>query len=159
MQIPNSIQIERVRSTLAIQFPGIDLDTVLGELAVTISRKTDRVRGVFDRKTEERLFSLRTSDGRYVPTFQGGRRLLSSGYEGNRVVMNDDAAPFIARGKSAFCKHVVRCDDNVVPYSEVLLVDEANELLAVGTSHQPGYAMLVLDTGIAARVKHARDRQ
>lgn len=154
-----AIQMERIKSTLTIQFPGIALDRIVNEIAVSISRKTGRIRGISDKQTGERLFSLRTSDGRYLPTFEGGRRLLKSGYEAQRIIMSSEASPFIASGKSAFCKHVLSVDPGVVPYSEVLLLDEDGNYLAVGTAQQPGYAILDLDSGVAAKIKHARDKQ
>lgn len=154
-----AIQSERIHATLAIQFSGVTLDDLVEEVKVSISRKTGRIRGISDKQTGDRLFSLRTSDGRFLPTYEGGRRLLDSGFEQNRIVMMNEAAPFVATGKSAFCKHVVAVDDTIVPYGEVLVLDEDNNYLAVGTARQPGYAMLHLNRGVAAQIKHARDKQ
>ena len=48
------------------------------------------------------------------------------------MVLNDDAAPFVAKGKTAFCKFVVDCDPEIRAYEEVLLVDKDDKLLATG---------------------------
>lgn len=154
---PTSIQLDRIKSTLSIQFPGIQFEKLVKNITIQVSRKTGRIRGIIDADTDERLFSLRTSDGRFVPTFEGGKRLLASGQLTNRVVMNRDAEPYVAKGKSAFCKFVVDTDHNIQPGGEVLLVNEDNELLAVGTAVQPGYAMLELTSGVAVNPKHSRD--
>ena len=152
---PNAVQLERIRTSLGIQFPGIRLEKIIKTLEVTISRKTGRVRAILSGDTL--LFSLRTSDGRYLPTFEGGQWLLAQGYTGNQVVMNADAAPFVAAGKSAFCKHVITVDRALIPGAETLLMDEDGQLLAVGTAQHPGYIIEILDTGMAARVKHSKD--
>ena len=46
--------------------------------------------------------------------------------------MNDDAAPFVAKGKTAFCKFVLDCDPEIRALEEVLLVDKDDNLLATG---------------------------
>ena len=66
----------------------------------------------------------------------------------------NDAAPFVSEGKSAYCKHITKVDDNIIPEIEVLLMSEENTLLAIGTAVQPGYAMLQLESGIAVKSKH-----
>ena len=46
--------------------------------------------------------------------------------------MNEDAAPFVTKGKTAFCKFVVSCDPEIHAFEEVLLVDKDDNLLATG---------------------------
>ena len=154
---PNAIQYERMTATLSLQFPGCDIARLLDHIEVVISRKTGRIRAITDSITKEQLFSLRTSDGRFLPTYAGGLRLLVCGYSSGCLVMNEEAAPFIASGKSAFCKHVVRADCDIVPESEVLLLDTLGNLLGVGTAKQPGYIIDLFQSGLAAKVKHCRD--
>ena len=157
MKKANSAQFDRVEATLMMQFPDINIKEVIGEMGVMLSRKTNRIRSVGDLQSGQILFSLRTSDGRYVPSFEGGLRIIKSGFEKNRIFISKDAVPFVAKGKSAFCKHVLKVDDNIVPGLEVFVMSEDNELIAIGSSFHPGYAMQLLQNGVAAKIKHSRD--
>lgn len=157
MKKANSAQFDRVEATLRMQFPDINIEEVIGEMGVMLSRKTNRIRSVGDLQSGQILFSLRTSDGRYVPSFEGGLRIIKSGFEKNRIFISKDAVPFVAKGKSAFCKHVLKVDDNIVPGLEVFVMSEDNELIAIGSSFHPGYAMQLLQNGVAAKIKHSRD--
>jgi predicted RNA-binding protein (TIGR00451 family) len=100
------------------------------------------------------LFSLRPLDGHFIPSIAGAKRILATGYRRNIVVMDHDAAPFVAKGKTAFCKFVLSADEQIVPQAEVFLLDEEDQLLAVGTALHPAYAMLQLKSGPAVRVRH-----
>ncbi|MHA2503676.1 MAG: PUA domain-containing protein [Candidatus Kariarchaeaceae archaeon] len=155
---PSQNHMEKLESTLYFQFPGLDTAEVLKDITINLSRKTGRIRGVFDRDSNIQLFSLRTNDGRYLPTFTGALRIHDSGYTGMRVVMEDEASPFIAKGKSAFCKHIVSAGKEIIVGSEVLVYDIGGNLLAVGTAQQPGYAMEELQSGLAVRVKHSVEK-
>jgi uncharacterized protein with predicted RNA binding PUA domain len=157
MKKANSAQFDRVEATLRMQFPDINIEEVIGDMGVMLSRKTNRIRSVGDLQSGQILFSLRTSDGRYVPSFEGGLRIIKSGFEKNRIFISKDAVPFVAKGKSAFCKHVLKVDDNIVPGLEVFVMSEDNELIAIGSSFHPGYAMQLLQNGVAAKIKHSRD--
>ncbi|MHA2250053.1 MAG: hypothetical protein ACXAD7_06815 [Candidatus Kariarchaeaceae archaeon] len=107
----------RIHTVLTAQFQGIQLVQVLGEVNIEISKKTKRIKYIYDSSNNEKqlLFSLRTSDGRFLPTMEAARRILASGYNENRIFVNDEAAPFVAKGKTTFCKHVLKVDDNIVP--------------------------------------------
>lgn len=146
----STAQYLKVSQSLQLQYSGIKIE--FSNLQVEISRKTGRIRSIIEN--DKLLFSLRTSDGRFLPTMDGAQYLLSKGYNGNRVYVNDDSAPYVAEGKSAFCKHIVKCDENIVPEMEVFLLSLNDELLAVGTAVQPGYAMLQLQSGVAVKIKH-----
>lgn len=154
---PTDIQRHRLEVVLNTQFPHLDAGSLINEITIQISRKTRRIRSVYS-SDGTLIFSLRTNDGRYIPTFAGGKAMLEVGYEGQRVVVNDDAAPFVAAGKSVFCKHVLKVDQDVRPGSEVLVFSQSQDFLAVGIANQPGYAMLQLQSGVAVKNKHCRDK-
>ncbi|MCI4367916.1 MAG: hypothetical protein L3K08_09195, partial [Thermoplasmata archaeon] len=115
-----------------------------------------------------RLRSLRTSDGNPAffigpdgmprPTFKGGERLMAArpGPRG-RIRVAPDAIPFVREGRSLFSKFVAGGDPTLVPGQSALLVDEADELLAVGRLLLAPSEMGRLRRGVAVRVTaHAR---
>ncbi|MCE7735283.1 MAG: hypothetical protein GPJ54_10425 [Candidatus Heimdallarchaeota archaeon] len=150
---PSAIQFERIKAILAIQFEGLNSSSLLQNIDITISKKTKRIKEIFELKddSKELLFVLRPNDGRFLPSMYGAQRILDTGFQKNRVIMNHEASSFVKKGKSAFCKHVIQIDDNIHPNSEVFILDPDLNLLAVGSASQPGYAMIELQAGIAVK--------
>lgn len=151
---PSAFQYDRIKTVLSTQYPTLDVDKILGNVDISVSRKTRRIREIFDVADEKiLLFTLKTSDGRYLASYEAGRRMLESGYWDRIVEMNDESVEFIKRGKSAFCKHVIAVHGTVQPLQEVLLVDQHRNLLAIGSAVQPGYAMMQLESGVAVKTR------
>jgi len=69
------------------------------------------------------------------------------------VTVSRDAAPFVAKGKSVFAKHVVAADGEIRPQEEVMVLNEDNELLAVGKAILTGREMTAFKRGVAVRVR------
>lgn len=153
---PSSFQLSQIHITLMAQFSEIQPEMILGAVDVKISKKTQRIKSVYCIVDNEKilLFSLRTSDGHFLPTFEAARRILASGYNGNRVYVDDEAVPFVSRGKTAFCKYITKVDKNIYPKSIVFLLDKSEHLLAVGSAVQPGYAMLELQSGAGVNIRY-----
>lgn len=149
----SAIQLERIKVILAMQFEGLDTSSLLENIEITISKKTKRIKEIFDVKEGEKnlLFVLRPNDGHFLPSLLGAQKILDLGYQAHRVIMNSDSTPFVKKGKSAFCKHVIKVDDDIQPHTEVFLLDPDMNLIGVGSALQPGYAMLELDAGIAVK--------
>ncbi len=155
---PKPVDRERLARTLGFQFPGVDFTAFFrrDDIYVVYSRKTRRVSYV--HLGDRHLFSLRTSDGRYQPTFAGGLLLLELGLEKQRITVAPDAVPFVADGKSLYTRHVMTADSGIAPGSEVLLLSPEGELLAVGTSVHPTHALHSLVNGVAVKVKHSLNK-
>jgi 7-cyano-7-deazaguanine tRNA-ribosyltransferase len=121
------------------------------------SRRTGRLRAIV--RGSEPVFVVGT-DGLPRPTFRGGARLhpaLPPGRE--RVVVHDDAVPFVREGRSLFSTFVVQADPALVPGASALLVDERDAYLAVGRLLLAPHEMGRLRRGVAVRVvAHARSR-
>jgi len=128
----------------------------LGEgLRAERSRRTGRLRAM--HRDGEPEFIVGT-DGIPRPTFRGGARLhacLPPGRE--RVIVLDDAVPFVREGRSLFSTFVVGADPALVPGTTALLVDERDAYLAVGRLVLAPHEMGRLRRGVAVRVTaHAR---
>ncbi len=104
-----------------------------GDIQIVKSRKTGKIRHVYD--DEELIATIRASDGIFVMSMEGARRLHNYlEYPKNRVVVNSDAEPFAREGKSIFAKFVIDIDINIRANDEVLIVNENDDLLAFGKS-------------------------
>ena len=114
------------------------------------SRRTGRLRGMV--RGGEPEFVVGT-DGVPRPTFRGAARLhslLPPGRE--RVVVHEDAVPFVREGRSLFSAFVVHADPALVPDSTALLVDENDVFLSVGRLVLAPHEMGRLHRGVAVRV-------
>ncbi len=69
------------------------------------------------------------------------------------VKLEDFAEPFVAKGRSAFAKHVIDVDLEIRPQEEVIVISQKNEVLAVGRALLSGTEMKAFNKGIAVRVR------
>jgi len=119
---------------------------------VVFSKRTGRIRHVY--LGDELLATLRPRDGMFSLTIAGAKR-IRDGVKPLRlwVIVQKDAAPFVAKGRSVFAKHVVDADDEIRPLEEVLVLDEDSEVLAVGKAILTGAEMKAFKRGVAVRVR------
>ena len=85
--------------------------------------------------------SMRAHDGMFTLKPAGARRLHAAWKAPRmRVVVNEDAVPFVSVGKSAFAKFVTDMDPELRPGDECLVVGPGDELLGVGPDVADGAA-------------------
>ncbi len=148
--------ISIVRATLDMQF-GSSIGTRLVmqdgiEITFRKSRKTGRIRNIFFNKGH--VFSINARSGRIILTREGAKILHRNlDFPGYRVVIMEDAIPFVRKGKSVFSRFVLECDEEIRPGDQVLVVDEKDELLAWGKALLNRKEMMDFDTGAAVNVK------
>jgi 7-cyano-7-deazaguanine tRNA-ribosyltransferase len=120
--------------------------TVRGER----SRHTGRLRTVV---SDGKPSFVVGTDGLARPTFFGATILGPLLQEGrSRVVVSEDAAPFVSRGRSLFSRFVVSADPLLSPDQTALVVDRSDRLLAVGRLLLAPHEMPHLRRGVAVRV-------
>lgn len=114
---------------------------------------TKRIRQILHEGN--RIATLRAHDGMLTLSIEGARKLHAFiEYPGLRVVVNRDAAPFVAKGKTAFARHVVAVDPGIRAGDEVLVVDEDDRLLATGKAMLSAIEMRSFKKGIAVDVRN-----
>ncbi len=102
----------------------------------------------------EPVCAVRASDGHIILNRRGALALLGALPAPRlRVIVSDEAAPFVARGKTVFAKHVVEADPEIRPGEEVVVVSSRGELLATGTAVLAGVEMKEFRSGIAVKVR------
>jgi uncharacterized protein with predicted RNA binding PUA domain len=119
---------------------------------IKIVRTKGRIRQVWLKG--EILCSVRASDG-FIVLNRKGAEMLHSVLKPSRlrVVVEDDAAPFVSQGKTVFAKHVVAADREIRPAEEILVVDSKDRLLASGRALLSGQEMLAFKVGKAVQVR------
>ena len=117
---------------------------------------TKRIRQIlFDN---ERIATVRAKDGMLTLSMKGAGKLHGFiKFPDQRVVVNNDAAPFVAKGKTAFSRHVVAVDPEIRAGQEVLVVDENDRLLATGKTVLSALEMQAFKKGIAVDIRSGID--
>jgi len=151
--------LEKTRKIADYQF-GKDAGTVLipDDAKITFSRTTGRIRHIHSKG--KLLATLRPTDGMLSLTVDGAKRLNQEGHIADMMVeVSKDAAPFIAKGKSVFAKHIIHASAKIQPYEETIVRNKDGELLAVGKAVLTGREMMTFKRGIAVRVRRGTGEQ
>jgi len=145
--------LSKIRCVADYQF-GKDVGVKLfpGIVRIVYSKNTGKIRHI--HLNEEMLATLRPTTGLFALTIAGAKRLVC---EVNPlcywVKIQDDVEYFIAKGRSAFAKHVTNADPEIRANDEVLVINSRNEVLAVGRALLSGTEMKAFNRGIAVRVR------
>jgi uncharacterized protein with predicted RNA binding PUA domain len=146
------MMLERVRVIADYQFGRGAGAALFPDGVRFIMGRTGRLRQVLEGS--KRIATLRANDGFLILSAYGGQKLKEAlPFPEKRVIMNDDAAPFVAKGKTAFCKFVVDCDPQIRALEEVLLVDKDDNLLATGQALLCAAEMKAFKKGTAVSVR------
>jgi uncharacterized protein with predicted RNA binding PUA domain len=152
-QISQQSHLKRVRTIADYQFGRGAGEVLFPDNVEFQFSATKRVRQILLDKN--RLATVRARDGMLTLSIDGARRLHEfAKYPGLRVVVNGDAAPFVAKGKTAFARHVVSVDPDIRAGEEVLVVDEADRLIATGKAVLSAIEMLSFKKGRAVDVRN-----
>ncbi len=144
-------EIRMIKAILSIQYDK-DAPKILEnkEIYVSVSPDTGRVRYIIlDGKN---IGTLRASDNFFVPSIEGAKIIKNVlPWPKYRVVVTEDAAPFIAKGRTIFCKHVILADLYIRPGDEVFIVDKEDNLVALGKALIAGEDMVAKKRGKAVK--------
>lgn len=123
------------------------------KIEIAISNKNQRMRYIYI--DGNLVCIIRPNDGLMLLTYNGGKILKDIIRSPRmRVIVQNEVSQFISQGRNVFAKHIIDADEEIRPYSEVLVVNEADDLLAVGKAILNREEMLTFKTGIAVKVRH-----
>ena len=146
--------LERLRTIADYQFGKGAGEALFPEGVKFILSRTGRVRQIVSGN--RRIATVRANDGFLILSAYGGERLKPVlPFPQKRVIMNDDAAPFVAKGKTAFCKFVLDCDPEIRAMEEILLVDKDDNFLATGQALLAAAEIKAFKRGTAVHVRYA----
>jgi len=117
----------------------------------TFSRRTGKIKNVL---LDSNLVATLRTDGGLALTIYGAKLLMQSPkFKENCVTVSNDVCEFISDGKSVFCKHVVNCGNNVRVGSDVAVLDEQENVIAVGKAVLSGKMIREFKRGVAVKVR------
>lgn len=147
--------LRRIAAVADMQFGRGASEALLdGKTTIIKSKRTGKIRNVICDGSH--VLSMRAEDGLFTLKLEGGRRLRRRfRHPLLRVVVGGDAVPFVKEGKSVFAKFVSDCDPDLRPFDECLVVDEADEFLAVGRTLLTRDEMLSFQQGMAVKTRES----
>jgi predicted RNA-binding protein (TIGR00451 family) len=147
--------INKIRSIADYQF-GKNVGNILFPEGVEIlySKGTGKIRYV--NLNGKRLATLRPTDGLFSISVKAGlllskRKDLVSCF----VKIQNDVAEYIAKGGDVFATHILKANKEIRAQNEVIVLDENDNILAVGRAKMSGSEMLSFKKGVAVKVRHA----
>ena len=149
------LDMRRISAVADMQFGRGASEALLnGEITIIKSKRTGKIRNII--RDGNHVFSMRAEDGLFTLKMDGGRRLhMGLKYPLLRVVVTNDAEPFVKDGKSVFAKFVKDCDPDLRPFDECLIVNENDTLLAVGRTLLNRDEMLAFRHGMAVKTRES----
>src|SRR5574341_1147365 len=135
----------------AIFGPNISSHVPVDKLDFTFSRRTGRIKNIL---LDNNLVATLRTDGGLALTIFGAKLLLQSpNFKENCVTVSNDVSEFISNGKSVFCKHVVNCGNNVRVGSDVAILNEDGNVIAVGRAVLSAKMIREFKRGAAVKVR------
>jgi predicted RNA-binding protein (TIGR00451 family) len=147
-------ELGKVRTIADYQFGlGVGAKLFPDEVEIQFSPRTGRIR--FINLNGERLATLRPTDGMLSLSIKAAKFMaqnlpLAKCY----VTAQNGVSKFIAAGGDVFAAHVVKVDDEVRAKDEVVVLDEAGKVLAVGRALLSSVEMKAFKVGVAVKVRH-----
>ena len=120
------------------------------DIEIIFSKKTGRIRTV--QQKEKLLCTLRIDGGLAITPYFAQLLLKSKKFKENCLEINKDAAPFVEKGRSVFCKHVVWCGKNIKIASDTPVLFE-NKVIAVGRAVLSSEMIKDFERGVAVKVR------
>jgi len=147
------MRLKRVRVMADYQFGKGCGAALFDDQSTFLLSKTKRIRQVLSGG--KRIATVRAKDGFFTLSMEGAARLhryLKA--PAMRVVVEDQAASFVSKGKTAFSKHVISIDPEIRAKEEVLITDKDDRLLATGQLVLSPQEILYSQTGPAVVVRN-----
>ena len=146
--------LQKIRSIADYQF-GKNVGKLLfpKEVDLSYSKRTGKIRYIYLQK--ERLATLRPTDGLFSLSINGAKRIVeNTPFAECFVTVKNSVSKFVADGGDVFAVHVVKVNEEIRPKDEVIIIDEKNEVLAVGKALLSSFEMKAFMSGVAVKVRH-----
>lgn len=143
-----------IRSVCDFQF-GSGAGAVLcsGRIEIVCSKNTGRIRNII--REQKHILSMR-NDGFFNLKIEGAKLLVNHIQKPHlRCIVSNESFEFNAKGKNVFAKFVLDMDDDLVPGDEVIVVNEADEIAAVGRVVLTADEAKSFKRGIAVKVRES----
>jgi predicted RNA-binding protein (TIGR00451 family) len=154
------LDLRKLKSISDYQFSPEITDILFIEsqnLKIIRSKNTDKIRYIYFE--EEIFLTLKPTNGLFTLSFLAAKKILKHTSSPRlRVVVLTEVSSFIKKGRNVFCKHVVDADENLRPMDEVIVVNQEDELLAIGRINIAIPYIRTFERGVAVNVRKGIDK-
>jgi predicted RNA-binding protein (TIGR00451 family) len=155
MDIKFILALRKVKAICDYQF-GQAITNILfddeNKIQFFFSRKTGKIKHIY--LDNILLLNLRPTNGFFTLSLFSARRIIDNTPSPKiRAVVMTEVSEFIRKGRNVFCKHVVDIDSTLRPNDEVIVVNQNNDLLAIGKVVIPVPYIRSFQTGIALKIR------
>ncbi|MFX1529936.1 MAG: PUA domain-containing protein [Promethearchaeota archaeon] len=155
MEIEHLLGIRQVKAISDYQF-GQEITNILFKelnyISLEKSRTTGKIRYIFHKKNL--MLTLRPNNGFFTLSLYSANMIINNTSAPKlRVIILNEISEFIKKGRNVFCKHVVEIDENLRPLDEVIVVNQNDELLAIGRLKLPVSYVKSFSSGVAVSVR------
>jgi uncharacterized protein with predicted RNA binding PUA domain len=147
-------EIAKIRAVADYQFgKGVGAKLFPEDVTLEHSPRTGRIR--FINIGGERLATLRPTDGLLSLSIKAAKFMAENASSAHCfVTVKDGVSEYIADGGDVFAVHVVKAHPEIRAADEVIVLDEAGTVLAVGKATLSSVEMTAFKTGVAVKVRH-----
>ena len=155
MSVKLLLGLRKIKAISDYQFGPEITDILLedvGNIRIERSRNTDKIRFIYHEN--DLILTLRPTNGFFSLTIPSARKILKRTKPPKlRTVVLTEISDFIKEGRNVFCKHVVDIDTDLRPMDEVIVVNQDDELLAIGRLKIPAQQVKFFQSGIAINIR------
>ncbi|MEM2083115.1 MAG: tRNA guanosine(15) transglycosylase TgtA [Nitrososphaerota archaeon] len=150
--------LEKIRIIADYQFDKGIGEKIFSDKVEIEKSKNGRIKRIWNEN--KLLATIRARDGFLALRIEGARLLhkYTNPLKYRVVISDEEIKKIVSEGKNVFAKFIEKCDINIIPKEEVLIVDENDNLLAVGEAILTGREMMVFKRGVAVKVRDSINR-
>jgi len=155
MDIKFILALRKVKAICDYQFGQAITDILFddeSEIQFFFSRNTGKIKHIY--QDNNLMLNLRPTNGFFtLSLFSAGKIIDNTPSPSLRAVVMSEVSEFIRKGRNVFCKHVVDIDIALRPNDEVIVVNQNNDLLAIGKLVIPVPYIRSFQSGIALKIR------
>ncbi len=116
------------------------------------SKNTNKIRYIYVK--DNLLLTLRPTNGLFTLSFFSAQKIIDNTPPPKlRAIVLNEVSDYIKKGRNVFCKHIIDIDENLRPMDEVIIVDQNDELLALGRLKLPITYIKTFKYGVGINVR------
>jgi archaeosine-15-forming tRNA-guanine transglycosylase len=116
------------------------------------SRNTNKIKYV--HLNDQLLLSLKPTTGLFTLSFLAAELIIEElAHPKLRAVVLTEISEFIRKGRNVFCKHVADIDEDLRPMDEVIVVNQEEEILAIGRLNIPIDYVKTFNRGVGIDIR------
>jgi uncharacterized protein with predicted RNA binding PUA domain len=149
------LMLRKIRAISDYQFGPTITDVLfdnVNEMHFIFSKNTGKLKHVYEKN--EILLNFRPKIGLFTLSLHSASKLiLKLPVPIMRAIVLSDISEFIRKGRNVFCKHVLEIDSKLRPLDEIIVVNQEDEVLAIGRLSIPIPYIKTFNAGIAINVR------